>query len=61
IYKNNRPAIPKDVLHMFDLGFFGVEDDYQKQRSSLPIKKEKGCDLTVEQKKSTTEVILKEG
>jgi len=25
IYKNNRPAIPKDVVNMFDLGFFGVE------------------------------------
>ncbi len=46
---------------MFDLGFFGVEADYQERRSSLPIKKEKGCDLTSEQKKSTTEVILKEG
>jgi len=27
---------------MFDLGFLGVEKDYPKQKSSLPIKKEKG-------------------
>jgi hypothetical protein len=51
VYKNNRPAdIPKEVLNMLDLGFFGVEEDYPEQRSSLPIKKEKGRELTVEQK-----------
>ena len=26
---------------MYDLGFFGVETDYSKQKSSLPIKKKK--------------------
>lgn len=35
---------------MFDLGFLGVEDDYPKQKSSLPIKKEKGCKLTTEER-----------
>ncbi|MDN5847024.1 MAG: transposase family protein [Candidatus Nitrosocosmicus sp.] len=35
---------------MYDLGFLGVEKDYPEQRSSLPIKKEKGCELTVPQK-----------
>ena len=35
---------------MYDLGFLGVEDDYPEQKSSLPIKKEKDCELTVQQK-----------
>jgi hypothetical protein len=35
---------------MFDLGFFGVEDEFPEQKSSLPIKKEKGCELTAEEK-----------
>ena len=35
---------------MYDLGFLGVEDDYPEQKSSLPIKKEKGCELMVQQK-----------
>jgi DDE superfamily endonuclease/Helix-turn-helix of DDE superfamily endonuclease len=50
VYKDNHPDIPKDVMSMFDLGFLGVEKDYPEQRSSLPIKKEKGCELTAEEK-----------
>ncbi|MDN5868800.1 MAG: transposase [Candidatus Nitrosocosmicus sp.] len=50
VYKTNHPNIPKDVLSLFDLGFLGVEKDFQEQTSSLPIKKEKGCELTAEQK-----------
>jgi hypothetical protein len=42
IYKKNHPDLPEDVMSMYDLGFLGVEKDYQKQKSSLPIKKGKG-------------------
>ena len=35
---------------MFDLGFLGVEKDYQKQKSLLPFKKEKDHELTEVQK-----------
>jgi len=35
---------------MFDLGFVGVEKDYPEQKSSLPIKKEKGYELTTQEK-----------
>ena len=31
---------------MYDLGFFGVETDYSKQKSSLPIKRKKNQILT---------------
>ena len=50
IYKKNHPDIPKDVINIFDLGFLGVEKDYPKQRSSLPIKKEKVCELSTDKK-----------
>ena len=50
IYKNNHPDLPKEVMSMYDLGFLGVEKDYQKQKSSLPIKREKGCELTIEER-----------
>jgi hypothetical protein len=49
-YKNNRPKLPDDVLSMFDLGFLGVEKNFPQQKSSLPVKKEKDCELTAEQK-----------
>lgn len=38
-------------MSIFDLGFLGVEKDFTEQLSSLPIKKEKGCELTEVQKK----------
>ena len=50
IYKKNHPDLPKDVMNMYDLGFLGVEKDFPKQLSSLPIKKEKDHELTEEQK-----------
>jgi hypothetical protein len=50
IYKKNHPDLPEDVMSMLDLGFLGVEKDYPEQRSSLPIKREKGCELTVQEK-----------
>jgi hypothetical protein len=46
---------------MFDLGFLGVEKTFLNKKSSLPIKKEKGCELVAEQKRSTTRTILQRG
>ena len=46
VYKDNHPNVPKDVTSMYDLGFFGVETDYSKQKSSLPIKRKKNQILT---------------
>ena len=50
-----------DVLSMFDLDFLRMEKNFPQQKSSLPIKKEKGCELVAEQKKSTTRTILQRG
>ena len=55
VYKKNHPELPKDVMTMFDLGFLGVKDDYPEQKSSLPFKKEKDCELTVRQKEYNRE------
>ena len=33
-------------MNIFDPGFLGVEKDFPEQKSSLPIKKEKDCELT---------------
>ncbi|MDR4491955.1 MAG: transposase family protein [Candidatus Nitrosocosmicus sp.] len=60
IYKKNHPDLPEEVMSTYDLGFLGVEKDYKNQKSLLPIKKEKGCELT-KYKKSTTEIILQKG
>ncbi|CAN5808960.1 hypothetical protein BH23THE1_BH23THE1_13300 [soil metagenome] len=50
VYKDNHHELPKDIEKMYDLGFFGVEKDYPQQRSLLPFKKEKDCELAVQQK-----------
>ena len=50
VYKDNHPDVSKDVMSMFDLGFSGVEDEYPEQKSSLPFKKEKDREFTVQEK-----------
>ncbi len=41
IYKANRPATPKQVENVFDLGFLGVEKAFPEQISSLFCKRKK--------------------
>jgi hypothetical protein len=50
IYKKNHPKLPKEVVSMFDLGFLGIQKDFPEQKSSLPIKKEKDCELSLQEK-----------
>ena len=45
---------------MYDLGFLGVQKDYPKQKSSLPIKRKKNQILTKKEEEDTTETILQE-
>ncbi len=42
--------MPEDVVILFDLGFLGVEKEFPEQESSLPIKKEKECELNEAEK-----------
>jgi hypothetical protein len=50
IYKKDHPKLPKEVVSMFDLGFLGIQKDFPEQKSSLPIKKEKDCELSLQEK-----------
>jgi len=50
IYKKNHPIAPKDVVNVFDLGYLGVEKDFPQQISSLPNRKERNLQSSVEQK-----------
>jgi hypothetical protein len=60
VYKDKHPDIPKDVMSVFDLGFFGVEKDHRiDQKSSLPFKRKRTAKLLYI-KKSTTEIIPRE-
>ena len=41
-YKKNHPVTPKQVVNVFDLGYFGIEKDYfAEQLSALPYKKKR--------------------
>jgi len=59
IYKDNHPDIPKDVLSMFDPGFFGVEKDYRNKNHPYLLKRKKNANLLYS-KKSTTKNISRE-
>ena len=50
IYKKNRPVISKEVVNVFDLGYLGVEKDFPDQKSSLPNRKKRNQDLSLEEK-----------
>ena len=41
IYKKNHPVTPKEVINVFDLGYFGVEKDFPVQLSSIPYRKKR--------------------
>lgn len=46
IFKKGDIKIPASVQAFFDLGFYGIENDYPDVEAILPIKKPKGKDLT---------------
>jgi hypothetical protein len=46
IYKESRPATPKEVVNVYDLGYLGIETDFPEQLSALPCKKKRNLDLS---------------
>lgn len=50
IFKMKHPKLSKDLMIFYDLGYLGVEKDFEKQISVLPYKKKKGKELTITQK-----------
>ncbi len=58
VYKKNHPVIPKEVVNVVDLGYFGIEKDFPEQLSALPYKKKRNH-FYHKKKKSTIKFILK--
>ncbi len=51
VYKKNHPVvIPKQVVNIFNLGYFGVETDFPEQLSALPYKKKRNQFLSDDEK-----------
>jgi hypothetical protein len=50
IYKRNHLVTPKEVVNVVDLGYLGIEKDYQEQLSALPYKKKRNYELSQEEK-----------
>jgi hypothetical protein len=50
IYKENHPLTPKQVVNVVDLGYLGIEKDFPRQTSSIPNRKKRNLQLSVEQK-----------
>ena len=45
IYKENRPATPKEILNVINLRYLGVEKDFPQQLSSTPNRKKRRMGL----------------
>jgi len=50
IYKENHPIMPKEVVNVHDLGYFGIEKDFPEPISSLPHRKKKNNELSIQEK-----------
>jgi len=50
IYKENRPATPKQVVNVFDLGYLGVEKNFPEQLLSIPHRKKRNLDLSKDER-----------
>ena len=50
VYKENHPITPKEVVNVYDLGYWGIEKDFPDQKSSLPYRKKRNLELSVEEK-----------
>ncbi len=50
IYKKDHPVTPKQVVNVLDLGYVGVEKDFPEQISSLPYRKRKNKEISLEEK-----------
>ena len=51
IYKSKHPTLTEDIMVFYDLGYLGIEKDFENQTSILPYKKKRGKELTISQKK----------
>jgi len=50
ILKIKHPVLSEELMVFYDLGYLGVEKDFENQISILPYKRKKGKELTISQK-----------
>ena len=60
IYKENRPATPKQVVNVVDLGYLGIEKDFPEQLSSTPNRKKRNQELSDDHKNYNKKSFQKE-
>jgi len=51
VYKYEHPLTPSHVENYFDLGYYGIENDFPDLRAVLPVKKKRNIELTKKEKR----------
>ena len=61
LYKKNHPITPKQVVNVIDLGYLGIEKDFQNNYRHCRIKRKETNKRYPKKKKSITKFIPKRG
>ena len=56
VFKDSHPKLPKEVRPGTDLGYYGIQNDFPELNPILPFKREKGKELTEEQRRFNKEL-----
>jgi hypothetical protein len=51
VYKDEHPITPPQVKNYFDLGYYGIENDFPDLKAVLPVKKKRNIELTKTEKR----------
>jgi hypothetical protein len=51
VYKDEHPITPSQVENYYDLGYYGVENDFPDLKAVLPVKKKRNIELTKTEKR----------
>ncbi len=51
VYKDEHPITPPQVKNYFDLGYYGIENDFPDLKVILPVKKKRNIELTKTEKR----------
>ena len=51
VYKDEHPTTPPQVKNYYDLGYYGIENDFPDIKAALPVKKKRNIELTKKEKR----------
>ena len=51
VYKDEHPTTPPQVKNYYDLGYYGIENDFPDIKAALPVKKKRNIELTKSEKR----------